>query len=372
VSDHGFAHVAVVGTGLIGGSVACAVAAFAPEAKLTLWDADGEVRAAARERFPDAGVPDRLDDAVADADLVILAVPLDAVAGVVEIVAAATRAAGVVVTDTASVKARPLREVRDLTLPDHVTFVGGHPMAGSERSGLAAADETLFQGATWLLTPDERVSGEPLRRLSAMMRTLGARVLVVDADLHDRLMGVASHLPQVVASALMNVASDTADTTGQAVLTVAAGGFRDVTRIAASEPDLWVAILRENRDAVLRALDALADVLGDARTALEDDDAPALRAILAKGQAARRTLPSKERVDRLVDLVVALDDRPGVLAQVTQALGEEGINIEDLVMRHATEGARGALIVGVLAGATADRARDLLVARGFHVHAEPR
>ena len=369
-----FERVAVIGAGLIGGSFALVSAATPGVRTVTLWDRDPETRRRARALGVGDHVPEDIGEAVADADLVVLAVPVPAIVGAARDVVA-HREDLPVLTDVGSVKARPVREVESLLGADRggdVPFVGGHPMAGSEQQGIGAADGTLFQGATWLLTPTDRSRPDAFDRLGVHLRAIGARVLAVEPALHDRLVAVASHLPQALASSLMAQAAGVARTSGQAVLSVAAGGFRDVTRIAASDPDLWVGILSENRDAVLAALDGFGERLAELRSALEQRDDARLRTVLASAQSARLALPGKETVGDLVDLVVPVDDRPGILAGVTTALGEAGVNIEDLAMRHATEGSRGALLVAVAGHDAAVAAQQILAGRGFPSHLEPR
>jgi prephenate dehydrogenase len=363
-------HVAVVGVGLVGGSVALAARAAGVE-RVTVYDADADVRARLGALEVGTEVVATLGEAVRDADLVVIATPAPTVPAVVEAVAqeADPRA---LLTDAASLK-------HDLTLEvearlrragvDPGRFVGGHPMAGSERSGPEAADASLFQGATWVLTPTDATGDAALHGVSAFLQHLGARVLVLPADRHDELVALVSHLPQVVASTLADVAGTAVETTGEAVLALAGGGFRDTTRIAASDPDLWLGILRGNRVAVLEALDRFRQRLDAVRTALDAEDWGTLERVLAAGSAARRRLVSKGEELTVVDLVVALDDRPGSLAAVTTALGEAGINIEDLAMRHAADLPRGALLLRVEVGA-ATRALDLVHERGFAAHVE--
>jgi prephenate dehydrogenase len=363
-------RLAVVGAGLVGGSVARAAQA-AGVRTVRVHDADPAVRERARQLGLGTQVVDTLADAVRDADLVLVATPAHAVAGVMEELASLV-GPRTILTDAASLKA-------DLTLDvesrlrardaDPGRFVGGHPMAGSEHSGPDAADGSLFQGATWVLTPTGSTSDPTLHTVSTFLRRLGSRVLVLPPDRHDELVALVSHLPQLVASALAEVAGRAVDTTGEAVLAVAGGGFRDTTRIAASDPDLWLGILRGNRAAVLEVLDAYQDRLSEVRVALAAEDGAALRAFLGRASAARRKLVAKGEQIVAVDLVVALDDRPGALGVVTGALGEAGINIEDLAMRHATDATRGALIVRV-ERAAAERAVAAVRARGLAAHVE--
>lgn len=383
-----FARVAVVGCGLVGGSLALAAARTPGVAEVVVTDVDPDTltRAAARgighRREPDPAA------AVRGADLVVLATPVAVTSSVFQKLESELPP-GVVVTDVGSVKANLLREVEALSRPragaegereggqeaivvPSWRFIGGHPMAGSERSGVDAADGTLFQGATWVLTPTPRSDPAAFEALSAFLRALGARVLAVEPELHDQLVAVASHLPQVLASTLMDEAAEAARRSGEAVLAVAAGGFRDATRVAGSDPELWVGILRENRDAVLTAIDGFLARLRALRTAVDTGTWDEVHALLDRARTAQRQLPTKYRVGRLVDLVIPVEDHPGVLSEVTTALGEAGVNIEDLAMRHATELERGALLVAVDGEDAAHRAQRVLARRGFASHVEPR
>jgi len=361
-------HLAVIGAGLVGGSIAAAAMA-AGVTRVTLTDASPEVRTRARALELAHEVVDGLPEAVAGADLVIAAVPTAAV-GDVLVAAAAIAPPHAILTDAASLKSALTLDV-DMRLrasgADVGRFVGGHPMAGSERSGPEAADAQLFQGATWVLTPTAATADDVLPRLSAFVRSLGARVVALPPERHDELVAVVSHLPQVAASALADVAADVVEATGDAVLAVAGGGFRDTTRIAASDPTLWLGILQGNRRAVLDALGAYADRLAVVREAIDRDDWVTVSAVLSRASAARRRLVPKEQADEVVDVVVPLDDRPGQLASATTALGEAGVNVEDLAMRHATEGRRGALLVRVELGSGA-RAVEVLAAAGLAAH----
>ncbi len=367
-----FARIAVVGCGLIGGSFALASRGVDGVRRVTAWDVDPAVRREAAELDVADRVPEHLDEAVAGADLILLAVPVGVTGDVAaRVVAAADGDA--VLTDVGSVKVGPVEAVESvLAERDHrIRFLGGHPMAGSEQAGVAAADASLFQGATWLLTPTGTSDPEVFNVLSAHLRSLDARVLAVSPADHDRIVATASHLPQVVASALADEADAAARSSGDGVLAVAAGGFRDVTRIASSDPQLWTGILAQNREAVLAALESFGDRLAGFREAVAAGDWDTVRERLEQGRAARGRLPTKRRAGELVELVVPIPDRPGMLAEVTTALGAGGVNIEDLAMRHAEEAATGALVVAVSADA-ADRAADVLDDAGFASHRETR
>jgi prephenate dehydrogenase len=220
-------------------------------------------------------------------------------------------------------------------------------MAGSERSGPGAGDAGLFTGATWILTPTVDTADEALARAGDLARGLGARVLVLRPDEHDVIVGLVSHLPQLVASVLADVAAEAIGADREAVMAVAGPGFRDTTRIAASDPSLWTDIIDGNRPAILVALAAYAGRLREVMDAVESEDAAALGAVLTRASAARQRLVPKGLVEPTSDLRIPLRDRPGEIARITGALGSAGINIEDLAMRHATAADRGSLLVRI-------------------------
>jgi prephenate dehydrogenase len=360
----------VVGAGLVGGSIALAAQA-AGVARVAVHDADPAVRRRAADLGIGTEVVDDLVDAVRGADLVVIATPAHTVADVVETLSQHVDPA-TILTDAASLKADLSLDVESrlrVLGRGPGRFVGGHPMAGSERSGPDAADASLFQGATWVLTPTATTEDRALHAVSAFLRHLGARVLVLPPERHDELVALVSHLPQLVASTLADLAGEAVETMGEAVLAVAGGGFRDTTRIAASDPELWLGILRGNREAVLEVLHGYVDRLGGVRDALASEDWERLRAVLERASTSRRRLVPKGEDVPAVDLVVALDDRPGALATVATTLGEAGINIEDLAMRHATDATRGALLVRVERDA-ADRALAAVRSHGLAAHVE--
>lgn len=351
---------AVLGTGLIGGSVALGLRAAG--FRTVGYDRDPGVLAEALSRGAlDAGVGDPAE-AVAGAELVVLAGPVDETAALARAMEAGLPPAAVV-TDVGSAKAGVVEDCEGLL---GGRFVGGHPMAGSERHGIRAADPELFQDAWWILTPTATTFSAAYRRVSALAGDLGAKPVALDPADHDRLLARLSHLPQLASSAL--VAAAIASEDKESLLGLAAGGFRDVTRIAASEPGLWVTILRSNREAVLEALEEFAGSLAEVRDLLETERYSDLHGYLDRSRAARRDLFGKPQMhDVPVALSMPVLDRPGVLAEVTTAAGALGANIEDLRIVHSTEGGRGRLELIVAGEAPADRLSAALERLGYRV-----
>jgi prephenate dehydrogenase len=239
-------------------------------------------------------------------------------------------------------------------------------MAGSELRGAAGARADLFQGCTWVLTPTNSTTPETYGVLHGVLRELGANVVAVNADDHDRLVAIASHVPHLLAGALMNEASRVAEQDA-VLLQLAAGGFRDMTRVAAGDPGIWPDVLFENRWAISLSLQALEDRLAALRVALVNDDHDAVSRDLMSAASARRQLPGRAlHSENLGYLRVAVSDQPGVLAAVTTAASEMLVNIYDIEIAHGIEGKSGTLLLAIDARQT-DEFSQALVARGFQV-----
>ncbi|HEV2368993.1 MAG TPA: prephenate dehydrogenase [Acidimicrobiales bacterium] len=343
----------VVGTGLIGGSIGLALRARG-------WHVSGQDRDESRvQRAVALGA---IDAAGEDprASITFVATPVGAV---VEQGRRALAGAGVV-TDVAGVKEQIVGAL------DDARFVGGHPMAGSEQVGVEGADANLFEGATWVLTPTEATDAAAFTYVRDVVTSLGAHVVAISPRDHDQLVAVVSHVPHLTAASLMTLAAEGADEHA-ALLRLAAGGFRDMTRIAAGHPGIWPDICSANRPAILAALDRLVDSLGAVRRLVDIEDRDGLLAALGAAHQARRNLPVRPvRPEDLVELRVPIPDRPGALAEVTTLAGELGVNIEDLAMAHSPEGSGGTMLM-VVDARSADLMRGALLARGYRPSAQP-
>ncbi len=335
-----------MGTGLIGGSIGLAL-------REQGWHVTGtDVVAERAARAFELGALDAVG-IDPDAGLTFVATP----AGAVVDVAREALARGGVVTDVAGVKDAIVN-----SLPD-ARFVGGHPMAGSEQEGVEGADPDLFQGATWVLTPSERTDPAAYTNVRAVVSSLGANVVAVPARRHDDLVAMVSHVPHLTAATLMNLAADAA-TEQATLLRLAAGGFRDMTRIAAGHPGIWPDVCVENRDGILDVLDRLVAALTDMRDVIASQDRESLLKTLERAREARVNLPAGVDPSQVpVELRVPVPDQPGVIAEVTTVLGELGVNIYDLEIAHSGEGASGVMVL-VIDAAFVDVARQALSARG--------
>jgi prephenate dehydrogenase len=336
--------IALVGTGLVGGSVGLACTARGID--VHGYDRDGQRLTRAKELGAITLAFDSLADAVAGVDLVVVAVPVGAIASVV---AEALDAGAPLVTDVGSVKGPVVARVEDAVPHAAARYVGGHPMAGSEQEGVDGARADHFVGATWVLTPTVATDERTYTAVHAFVRTLGAEVVTVTPSHHDVLVATVSHVPQLAASTLMDVAT-AHEEEHRTLLRLAAGGFRDMTRIAAGHPGIWPDILGANRDAVLAALDAYLAALQSARDLVAGDDRDGLLSLLQRARRARRNLPVGATVATdLVELRVPVPDRPGVLAEVTTLAGRLGVNVADVEIAHSMEGRAGVVVLVVAA-----------------------
>lgn len=333
----------ILGTGLIGASVGAGL--IRAGWQVLGWDPSSEAREGAKAMGGIEAAVDDVEAAAREADLVVLAGPIRAM-----IETLGSLDTGALVTDVAGVKATVVSAASHLP-----HFVGGHPMAGRESSGPGAASAAMFQGASWILTTDG-ASDEDLEAVEGVVESLGAVPVRMSAADHDAAVAAVSHLPQVVASSLVNLVAGNPQ-----ALALAAGGFRDVTRIALSEPGWWADILTENRAGVAALLRSLGRDLETWASWIEDSSAKAVTEALEAARTVRRELTAPVAAVR-----VLLEDRPGEIARVGHALAETGADVRDLQLRHATRGGGGILTLSVVPGQEEALAEALRL-EGFRV-----
>jgi cyclohexadieny/prephenate dehydrogenase len=283
-----FRRVAIIGAGLIGSSLARAIRAHAPDTEVRLHDAVPDVRARAAALNIGA-VAASAEDAVRDADLVILATPVGAMASAAAGFMGAL-APGAVLTDVGSTK-RAVVDALEKIAPEHVFFIAGHPIAGTEQSGPEAGFASLFENRWTILTPkDDPRPGyaDAVSRLSAFWTSLGARVETMDPDRHDLVLAITSHVPHLIAFNIVATAEDLETVTESEVVKYSAGGFRDFTRLAASDPVMWRDVFLANKDAVLEVLGRFTEDLAALQRAIRWGDGEALYGIFERARRVRR------------------------------------------------------------------------------------
>ena len=353
-------RVAVIGTGLMGTSVAMAAARAG--ASVTGWDADPSTteRAAAIGGFTPSV---SLEGAVELANLVVVCTPIQTIAASVAAALAATTDA--IVTEVGSIMDPVARQVADRAdraeLP---RYVPGHPMGGSERSGPEHASPSVLDGIVWVVSATDASDPLAIGALEGWIAGLGARPVRMSADRHDRLVAFVSHLPQLASTALMSLAA-TEEADEPEILLLAAGGFRDLTRLASSDAGLWSSILLANRDRIVEAIDLYVDRLRSLQEDVREGRGDAVRSTFAQAKEARLRLATKPHVKSGVAVLqVGVPDHPGALAELTSILAEGRVNIEDLQIVHSPEGGRGTVHLTV-AAAAADHATQVLAGAGL-------
>jgi len=364
-------RIAILGTGLIGGSLGLAWKQRRPDCTIVGHDRPEVLDRAAERGAIDAKAADPVT-AVDDADLVVLATPLGATLRLLDQIADHVDG-DTLVTDVASVKGPVVEQAREV-LPPETTFIGGHPMAGSEEQGIEHASPILFENAAYVLCsadpeadPSQLADEHPA--FMDLITAVGARPMLMDADRHDRIAGAVSHLPQLLAIALVNTVGDVNERDPQA-LQLAAGGFRDMTRVAGSPFSMWRDILIGNQGAVLDMLGHFTRRLQSMRNRLIEEDIDGLEDAFASAHTTRRDIPtdSKGFLHPLADVYVAANDRPGVLADMTTALTEADLNIKDIELLKFREGTGGTFRLGFDNDADASAAVDVLDTAGFRAH----
>jgi prephenate dehydrogenase len=344
----------VLGLGLIGGSIALALAQLGYEVGGSDAKEATVTDALARGIIVHAGL-------FPDAQVTFVATPVGTVTDQVNFALQHTTG---VVTDVGSVKAPVAREIRD------ARFVPGHPMAGSELDGLDGADATMFDGATWVLTPNSTSTDESFSVVAGLVSRFGAEVVALDAERHDDVVAVVSHVPHLTAATLMGLADQRSEE-HLALLRLAAGGFRDMTRIASSRPGIWLDICEQNQESIVRGLEALIVGLSEMRDVVAGNDRDALFSRLEKARLARMNLPTGAGpVEALTEVRIPIPDRPGSAADVFTLSGELSVNIYDFEIVHSVEGDRGVMVI-VIRSEHADIFRGGLIARGFRPAVHP-
>lgn len=344
---HGFSRVAVIGTGLMGGSLAITLMDNPRVRSVVVYDLYAETRRKALDRGIGNEVADNAAGAVSGCDLVFLAVPVGSMVQAFNGIASHL-AEGTVVTDLGSAKLRMTNAIEDAA-PVGVHYVGGHPMTGSEQSGIESARDGLYRDCYYILTPTRNTDVDSFRRLHSLLGELGARVISMDPESHDRAMATISHVPHLLSLLLMDMA-DRQRATMKNLFTIAAGGFRDMTRIAASSPELWIDVCMENREFIVDRLLEYGVGITELAEILDSGDRSRLRNKFERARHARAELSVKAgtEIEELFEVNLPVDDEPGAISRISTAVGAIGVNIEDISITHPLEGETGILSLKIL------------------------
>jgi prephenate dehydrogenase len=360
-----FNRVVIIGVGLIGGSIGMGLRARGLAGTVTgVGRDDAKLRQAVDRGAVDNFVTD-LRAGVTGADLVMVAVPVGSVVSVLRSVRPYLLP-GTIVTDVGSCKAAIVTAAEDL-IPPEVHFVGGHPMAGSEQTGIQGADRYLFEGAYYVLTPTPRTDRCALERVRTLARKLGCRVIEMDPRGHDRAVAAVSHLPHLLACTLVNTVGRVPGS--EKVLALAAGGYRDTTRVAAGDPEMWRDIFLANREMLRLELDRFRSELDFIERALDDGNLEQIQIWLREARYCRENLPVRMKgfLNDLYELTITISDRPGTIAAVASTLAAHGLNVSDIEILRVREGEGGTVRLAFSSEHERDQAADLLVREGVPV-----
>ena len=360
-------RIAIFGVGLIGGSLALC---FKGKPGVTV--VGHSVNPSSTKKYLARGVVDEattsLAEAAAAADFLFLCVPVGKLDEYVDELSKLPLKPGCIVTDVGSTKSSVVRHGEKLNRYGAV-FIGGHPMAGSERSGVEAASSFLFENAYYVLTPTESTPPDALARLEALLRWTKAHIVKADAQQHDDIVGAISHLPHMIAVGLVNqVAGYNEDNPLYANL--AAGGFRDITRIASSEPMVWRDILLNNKQVMLKLLDDWQSEMVRFRRLLETDDGAGIAEAFRRAGEFRSSLPERRKgmIASLYECYVDVPDHPGIIGSIATELGHARINLSNLQIIESREDVPGVLRLSFREEADKERAVALLESLDYAVH----
>jgi prephenate dehydrogenase len=353
-------RIAVLGVGLIGGSIGLAARELVEDAEVVGFGRSPERLRRALELGAVDAVAGSLEEAVEGAEACFACAPVGALPAQV---AAALAAAGedCLVTDVGSTKRELVADV------DDQRFIGGHPVAGAETSGVEHARPDLFQGAVWYLTPSERSSGLLYERLHRLVVSLGARPVAIDAQTHDRLLATVSHLPHVLANILVSQAARVLAREDEPLPRVGPS-FRDATRVAGASSEVWTDIYLANREAIADEIDETAARLRELAGTLRAGDPAALAGWNDRAREARRRLLEADLAGGQVhELRLTVPNRPGIVARVALALGKADVNIVDMALAPAADMRSGAMTLWIAGDDQSARAKQLIDELGFPV-----
>jgi prephenate dehydrogenase len=362
-----FQKMVLIGCGLIGGSLAIALRQAGQVIHIIGIDRESShLRDAMALGIIDE-TADHLGSAVAGADLIVLATPVRQAVGLLKELSALPLEPHCLVTDVCGTK----REVHEAAraLPDHVYFIGGHPMAGSEKAGIRAANARMFENAVYVISPAEDVPGDIVGRFRSAIESIHAKVLELPVDVHDQVVGAISHLPHLIAAQLVIQVADLSRESDLYHM-LAAGGFRDITRIASSNPVMW-------RDVVLSNKEVLVSLMEDwnrRNQALAEwirrGDAAAIERFFSKSRDWRDALPvrGKGAIRPVYQITVSVPDEPGMIGKVASLLGQEDISIRNIGILESREGDNGQLILTFDRDTEMEEAIRVLAEAGYPVY----
>ena len=352
-----FKTITVVGVGLIGGSLSMAFKRKLPDIKIFGVDKQKVIDEAVSLSAIDKGFTiEQMEESVALSDLVVLATPISQIINYLPKVSQVIRP-GTLVTDTGSTKTK-IVEVAKQYFKNNIYFLGGHPMTGSEGHSIKWADPLLFENAIYALTPSQKLPDSMVQDFGNLIEKIGSRLILLSPKMHDKIAAAVSHLPQMLAVSLMNFITQRQGNSAL-FIKLAAGGFRDLTRIASSPYKIWKDIIETNKEEILNSLDSFIDCLNKTKNKIEKGD---LSKDFHNAMINRLSIPrdTKGFLHSHFDLSVQVEDKPGVIATIASALAAEKINIKDIEVLKVREGDAGTIRLSFETEKAREKAHELL------------
>jgi prephenate dehydrogenase len=335
----------IIGLGLIGGSIALCIKDKHPKSTVIGYDISEKQCKLAKMLDVVDDTSDSIEEGAKNADLIVIATPVTQAEEIIAILSRMELKRGVIITDTGSTKEEIVKKASCLKEKGY-TFIGGHPMAGSHKSGVAAAKKILFENAFYLLTPDNDTPEEKVTELEEWLSGTNAKFLILPPGQHDYLTGVVSHFPHIIAASLVHQAYRSSRNQ-ELIPRLAAGGFRDITRIASSSPAMWRDILLHNRSVLLHLLDEWQEEMERVKEMLEECNHERIFDYFLNAKQFRDDLPKKEKgaIPAFYDLFVDVPDYPGVISEITGYLAKEEISITNIRILETREEIYGVLVI---------------------------
>jgi prephenate dehydrogenase len=355
--------VTIIGVGLIGGSIALSLQRKKIGEHICGVDEFSVIhRALERGAITEGYTPADLEKAVDKADIIFICTPIN---GIMETLQQLSSKVShkVLICDVGSTKSRIVQQATEFLTDKNVCFLGTHPMAGSEKKGIDAADPYLFENIVWILTPYQKIPDTQIKMIGNLLENIGAKVLLLSPEVHDKIAAAVSHLPQMIAIALTNLIAHYKQENPN-YIKLAAGGFRDMTRIASSPYSVWKDICETNNDQIARFIDEYIKELSRIKDNLLNHQ---LESDFEKAIVTRLGIPkdTKGFLKPAYDISVGVEDKPGVIAKISNILAGHNINIKDIEVLKVREGEGGTIRLTFASEEEREKAIQLIHQVGF-------
>ncbi|WP_332238119.1 prephenate dehydrogenase [Sporolactobacillus sp. KGMB 08714] len=360
--------VLIAGLGLIGGSIAASIRSAHPNVKIIGFDQNRKATEEGLRRQIIDESAENFGKGASAADVIILAAPVSVILSMIKELEKTELRPGAIVTDVGSTK-RLIELQADNSLKGRCHFIGGHPMAGSHKSGVSAARANLFENAYYFLIAEENQEPAPIEKLEHLLSGTHAKFFRVTPETHDQIVGLISHFPHLIASALVHHLENH-PIEGINLRLLAAGGFRDITRIASSDPTMWTDTVMSNRDDLLKLLEEWTQSMEQLKNLLAKGNGPSIYEFFRKAKVFRDGFPKKEKgaIPAYYDLFIDIPDRPDTISTVTGYIGRAGINLTNIEIIEARENNQGIMRLTFQEASQRDRAHAILRQKGYHTY----